>query len=397
MKKRLIAVGLCAAMGMSLAACGSSSSSIETSSSKSASSSSSAASSASSASKSSSKSEAASGDLTKVTLQLKWVQQAQFMGYYAAKELGIYEDFGLDVDIIPGGSVDVIDEVDSGRAQFGATWVSNMMSSVSNGANVMSVAQYSQDSGVLLTSLKDKVADGTKVSEGESVGNWGGGNEYEIQAYLSNLGLSTDYVTQDYDMQQLYDGDIKWASAMTYNELGLIYESGYTDDDINILSMEDEGVGMLEDCLIVDTEWASQNEDIVTAFIEASSLGWLWSIKNTTAAGSLVFNAEDTANTVSEYHQQYEASEIAKLVEGDIIDIDDPDTYVMIGYLDDDKYAQTYDILSKYVDVKNIDASSTYTSYFYDLITEDEVYLAALESIDDYVWDSDYEVLYEEA
>ena len=319
------------------------------------------------------------------------------MGYYAAKELGIYEDFGLDVDIIPGGSVDVIDEVDSGRAQFGATWVSNMMSSVSNGANVMSVAQYSQDSGVLLTSLKDKVADGTKVSEGESVGNWGGGNEYEIQAYLSNLGLSTDYVTQDYDMQQLYNGDIKWASAMTYNELGLIYESGYTDDDINILSMEDEGVGMLEDCLIVDTEWASQNEDIVTAFIEASSLGWLWSIKNTTAAGSLVFNAEDTANTVSEYHQQYEASEIAKLVEGDIIDIDDPDTYVMIGYLDDDKYAQTYDILSKYVDVKNIDASSTYTSYFYDLITEDEVYLAALESIDDYVWDSDYEVLYEEA
>ena len=143
--------------------------------------------------------------------------------------------------------------------------------------------------------------------------------------------------------------------------------------------------------------WASQNEDIVTAFIEASNLGWLWAIKNTTAAGSLVFNAEDTANTVSEYHQQYEASEIAKLVEGDIIDVDDPDTYVMIGYLDDDKYAQTYDILSKYVDVKNIEASSTYTSYFYDLITEDEVYLAALASIDDYVWDGDYEVLYEEA
>lgn len=118
------------------------------------------------------------------------------------------------------------------------------------------------------------MADPTVVSAGESTGNWGGGNEYEMQSYLASLGLPTDYVTEDYDMQQLFDGEILWSSAMTYNEMGLVLEAGYTMDDISVLYMEDEGFGMLEDCLIVDTEWAEANEDTVVAFLQASNLGW---------------------------------------------------------------------------------------------------------------------------
>ncbi len=335
-----------------------------------------------------------SAGLTPVTIQLKWVQQAQFMGYYAAKELGIYEQFGLDVTIVPGGSVDVIDEVDSGRAEFGVTWVSTAMSAISNGANIMAVAQYYQNSGMTLVSLDGTVADPTVVSEGEVTGNWGGGNEYEMQAYLASLGLSTDYVTEDYDMQQLFDGDITWSSAMTYNELGLVLEAGYTMDDINVLYMEGEGFGMLEDCLIVDTAWAEENEETVVAFIAASSLGWAWCLENDTAAGSLVFNAEDTANTVSEYHQQYEAAEVAKLVAGDIVTVGDRSSYSMIGYMDADKYQQTYDIFSMYVDVSNITAGSSYTTYFYELAIADERFQQALDNFDSYVWDGAYEVLY---
>ena len=335
------------------------------------------------------------GALIPVTIQLKWVQQAQFMGYYAAKELGIYEDFGLDVTIVPGGSVDVIDEVDSGRAQFGVSWVSTVMSAIANGANVMNVAQYYQNSGMTLVSLNGTVADPTVVSAGESTGNWGGGNEYEMQSYLASLGLPTDYVTEDYDMQQLFDGEILWSSAMTYNEMGLVLEAGYTMDDISVLYMEDEGFGMLEDCLIVDTEWAEANEDTVVAFLQASNLGWAWCLENPAAAGSLVFNAEDTANTVSEYHQQFEAGEVAKLVAGGIITVGDRSTYTMIGYLDAGKYQQTYDIFSEYVDISNITAASAYTTYFYDLAVADQAYLDALDSFDSYAWDGAYEVLYQ--
>lgn len=396
--RKWIAFLLSLLMALSLSACGSSGGSVTTGSaftSGSTPASGSAEADQSADADTSAESDADTGDLTPVTVQLKWVQQAQFMGYYAAKELGIYEDFGLDVTILPGGSVDVVDEVDSGRAQFGDVWTSTAMSAIANGASVMSVAQWYQNSGMTLVSMKDTVADPTKVSEGEVVGNWGGGNEYEMQAYLASLGLPIDYVTEDYDMQQLIDGELTWSSAMTYNEMGLLFEDGYTMDDLNVLYMEDEGFGMLEDCVIVDTAWAEENEDTVVAFLEATSLGWAWCMENTAAAGSLVFNAEDTANTVSEYHQQFEAAEVAKLIVGDTVTIGDRSTYSMLGYLDADKYAQTYDILSQYVDVSNIDATKCYTSYFYDLAVANEDFQAALDNFDAYTWDGTFEVLYE--
>ena len=389
--KKLIALLLSLAMAAALAACGSSAS---VSTGTAAASKSAAASSGQSAAQSSGETKS-DGELTPVTVQLKWVQQAQFMGYYAAKALGIYEDFGLDVTIVPGGSVDVVDEVDSGRAQFGDVWTSTAMSAIANGANVMSVAQWYQNSGMTLVSMKDTVADPTAVTSGEVVGNWGGGNEYEMQAYLASLGLSTDYVAEDYDMQQLIDGELTWSSAMTYNEMGLLFEGGYTADDLNVLYMEQEGFGMLEDCVIVDTAWAEENEDTVTACIEATALGWGWCLENTAAAGSLVFNAEDTANTVSEYHQQFEASEVAKLIVGDIVTVGDRSTYAKLGYLDAAKYEQTYDILSQYADVGNIDASKCYTTYFYDKAIADEKFQSALDGFDSYQWDGTFEVLYE--
>lgn len=396
--RKWIALCLSLLMALSLAACGSTGGSVSTGAGGASASGSTPASTSAEADQSAdaaTSEESGDGELTPVTVQLKWVQQAQFMGYYAAKELGIYEDFGLDVTILPGGSVDVVDEVDSGRAQFGDVWTSTAMSAIANGASVMSVAQWYQNSGMTLVSMKDTVADPTKVSEGEVVGNWGGGNEYEMQAYLASLGLPIDYVTEDYDMQQLIDGELTWSSAMTYNEMGLLFEDGYTPDDLNVLYMEDEGFGMLEDCLIVDTAWAEENEDTVVAFLEATSLGWAWCLENTAAAGSLVFNAEDTANTVSEYHQQFEAAEVAKLIVGDTVTIGDRSTYTMLGYLDADKYQQTYDILSQYVDVSNIDASKCYTSYFYDLAAADEKYQAALDNFDAYTWDGTFEVLYQ--
>lgn len=158
--KKLFAMLTCLAMMLSLAACGSGSSNVTTT-----------GGSSTAPETTSEKPEADKGTsdsgLIPVTIQLKWVQQAQFMGYYAAKELGIYEDYGLDVTIVPGGSTDVIDEVDSGRADFGVTWVSTAISAIANGANVISVAQYYQDSGMTLLSLKDTVKDPAAVNDGE--------------------------------------------------------------------------------------------------------------------------------------------------------------------------------------------------------------------------------------
>ena len=78
------------------------------------------------------------------------------------------------------------------------------------------------------------------------VGNWGLGNEYEIQALLTKYGLPTDYITMDFTMDQFDTDAVTLASAMTYNELGLVknsYDGGYSyGDTVGIIDMNNEGV-----------------------------------------------------------------------------------------------------------------------------------------------------------
>ena len=281
--------------------------------------------------------------LTKVTLQLKWLQQAQFMGYYAADALGFYEEEGLEVTILEGGTTSEIDAVEDGTAQFGTTWVSNLLASKASGSNLMAIAQIYQESGMTLVSLKDELGTTTTVTSGQSVGNWLSGNQYELQAYLAGLGLDTALISQNYDMTQLTSGSLDWASAMTYNELGLLLEDGYSLEDLNVIYMRDTEYAMLEDCLFVDADWAAENQETVEAFLRASIKGWAWACTNTDDAGTIVYEG---GQSVSEYHQQYMASEVAKLVV-DGITVTSSDLS-QIGYMDESAFETTRDILSQY-------------------------------------------------
>lgn len=293
-----------------------------------------------------------SGELTPVTLQLKWLRQSQFMGYYAADVLGFYEEEGLDVTIVEGGTTSEIDAVESGAAQFGTTWVSNLMPSIANGSSLMAIAQFYQDSGMTAVSLKTDtdIADGTTISAGESVGNWLGGNQYELQAYLASLNLDTELTSQSFDMNQLLSGSLDWASAMTYNELGLVLEAGYDLDDLNVIYMRDTDVSMMEDCLFVDANWAAENTETVEAFLRASIKGWAWACTHAELTGnlgndtgSLVYQAGDS---VSLYHQQYMATEVAKLVvDGTNVTSSNLNN---IGIMNENDFEVTRDILSNY-------------------------------------------------
>ena len=282
--------------------------------------------------------------LDKITLQLKWLPQSQFMGYYVAKEKGYYKDEGIDIDILPGGS-DIISEqnVNNGVADIGVTWVSSLMNYQAQGYKLQEIAQPFQKSGLLLVSKKDKNITSPKDLAGKKVGNWFGGNEYEVLALLSKYNLNKDkdlsLVQQDYTMDQIKEGSIDVASAMTYNELGLLLESGMKKDDLNIIDMNDENVAMLEDCLFVNPDWADKNKDLVVRFLRASIKGWQEACKDPEAAGKIVYNAD---SSVSLEHQTYMAKEVAKLVSPDGFDSS------KIGYMDMNAIKQTADFLKLY-------------------------------------------------
>ncbi len=306
-------------------------------------------------------------ELEKMTLQLKWLPQSQFMGYYVAKAKGYYEAEGIDLTILPGGS-DIIPEqqVYNGVADVGVTWVSSLLKYQSQGWELTQVGQVFQKSAMLLVS---KASTGIKTPAdlaGKKIGSWFGGNEYEIYALLEANGLDKDkdleLVQQDYTMNQLIGDEVDAASAMIYNEYGLLLESGLAESDLSVLNMNDAGVAMLEDCLFVNSEWIAKNEDLYVRFLRASIKGWAEASADPVAAGQVVF---DVDQSVSLEHQTYMAKEIAKLV---VPEGFDP---AKIGYIDMAAIQQTADLAFKYglLTEAAVISESTITSKYWELAT----------------------------
>jgi len=282
--------------------------------------------------------------LDKITLQLKWLPQSQFMGYYVAAQKGYYKAEGLDVTILPGGS-DIIPEqqVFNGVADIGVTWVSSLLKYQEKGWGFVEVAQPFQKSAMLLVSKAASAIKTPADLKGKKVGSWFGGNEYELYALIEAAGLNKDkdltLVQQDYTMDQVKSGAVDAASAMTYNEYGLLLEAGFKPADLNVLDMNTYNVAMLEDNLFVTAKWAKANSDKLVRFLRASIKGWADAAKDPEAAGKAVFAAD---KSVSLAHQTYMAKEVAKLV---VPAGFDP---AKIGYIDPKAFQQTADFALKY-------------------------------------------------
>ncbi len=262
---------------------------------------------------------------TPVKLQLQWFTQAQFAGYYAAQDQGFYADHCLDVTIMEG-AVDITPQtvLADGQADFAISWVSKALASREGGANIVNIAQIFQRSGTLQVSFKDKNITGAADFKGKKIGNWGWGNEFEIFAALTKAGLDpakdVTLVQQQFDMAGLLSGDIDAAEAMTYNEYAQVLEAKnpatgalYTADDFNVVSYEDEGVGMLQDAIWAD---GSRLEDpayveTATKFVAASIQGWAFCRDNVSACRDIVVSK---GSKLGASHQLWQMNEINKLI-----------------------------------------------------------------------------------
>ncbi len=264
-------------------------------------------------------------ELTPVKLQLQWFTQAQFAGYYAAQDQGFYEAMCLDVTILEG-AVDIAPHVvlANGESDFAISWVSKALAGREGGANIVDIAQIFQRSGTLQVSFKDKNITSAADFAGKKIGNWGFGNEFEIFAALTKAGLDpakdVTLVQQQFDMAGLLSGDIDAAEAMTYNEYAQVLEAInpdtgalYTADDFNVVSYEDEGVGMLQDAIWADGSRLSDPAyvDTATKFVAASIQGWAFCRDNTQACTDIVVAK---GSKLGASHQLWQMNEVNKLI-----------------------------------------------------------------------------------
>ncbi|SMH36308.1 NitT/TauT family transport system substrate-binding protein [Rathayibacter oskolensis] len=287
-----------------------------------------------------------SGDLAPVTLQLQWVAQAQFAGYYAAVDQGYYEDEGLDVTIAEGGG-DIVpqDVLASGDADYAISWVPKVLGSIEQGANITDVAQIFERSATTQISFKDKDITSPADLSGKKVGSWGYGNEWELFAGMQKDGVDLDdisLVTQLFDMNGFLAGDIDAAQAMTYNEYAQVLETVnpdtgelYQPDDLNVINWNDVGTAMLQDAIWADADKLESDEayaDQTVAFIKASIKGWIYAKDNPEEAADIVTAAGSTLGTS---HQLWMTNEVNKLIW--------PSTNG-VGMIDEAAWQQTVDI-----------------------------------------------------
>jgi len=209
------------------------------------------------------------------------------------------------------------------------------------------------------------------------VGNWGLGNEYEVLALLTKYDLPTAYLSQAFDMDGFDDDSILLASAMTYNELGLVknsYDGGYGyGEDVSFIDMNDEGVAMLEDNLFTKAEFAAENPETVKAFIYASMKGWEYACAYPEEAAEIVFNY---GSSVSPEHQAYMASEVKKLVETDT----EGNMVTSYGKIDEDAMAQTLALAKTYIKLEDSVAAEALEAMELDDIRDSSYYEEAMGS-----------------
>lgn len=263
------------------------------------------------------------GELTPVTLQLQWLTQAQFAGYYAALDQGYYADEGLDVEIVPsGGDVVPQDALAAGDADYAIAWVPKVLGSIEQGAQVTHVAQVFERSATLQVAFADSGIETVADLAGKKVGSWGYGNEWELFAGLNQAGVQDfELVTQAFDMLGLLNGDIDAAQAMTYNEYAQLLETVdpdtgelYQPEDFTVIDWNDEGVAMLQDAVWADAQRLADDEeyqDTTVKFLKASLKGWVYARDNPQEAADIVTAAGSTLGTS---HQLWMTNEVNRLI-----------------------------------------------------------------------------------
>jgi NitT/TauT family transport system substrate-binding protein len=263
----------------------------------------------------------------KVTLQLKWVTQAQFAGYYAAKAKGYYAKLGLDVNIKVGGpniTPEVV--VASGGAQFGIDWQGSLLSTRDKGGDIINIGQVFTRSGTTELTWKSSGLNSFCKLKRKTVGVWIGGNEFEQYAALRKCGVDpfkksqVKIFAQPFDMTAFLKHQIDAASAMTYNELAQVLEQKnpktgklYKLSDLNVFKYENLGTGMLQDAIFVRGSWIKdkKNQDIARRFLQASFQGWIYCRDHLQDCVNIVLQ---NGPTLGHGHQTWQMNEVNKLI-----------------------------------------------------------------------------------
>jgi NitT/TauT family transport system substrate-binding protein len=280
--------------------------------------------------------------LMPVSLQLQWVTQAQFAGYYVALDKGWYREEGIDLTIKPGGPDMVpVDLVAAGTRDFGTTLLADLCVAIQRGSPVISIGQIQQANGIILIAKKSSGIKHPKDFVGKRVGVWLGSWEAQFNALLAKEKIDSQdvkVVSQGWSMEPFIKDDLDVASAMIYNEYHVVLESGMKPDDLNIIDYTDYALGFPGDVLFTSHRMIEKHAGMCVRVLRASLRGWQYAIDHPEEAADIVLK-HDESGVQTRLHQLSMMKEMTELIRV---------TGRPLGYTDQATVQRMIDVLLRY-------------------------------------------------
>lgn len=255
--------------------------------------------------------------LPKLTFTPHWLPQAQFAGYYVAKEKGFYENKGIDVTIKhPSASVMATEKLMNEEADIISLFLITAIAAKENGADLVNIGQLSQHSALLFVSKKEKGVKEIENLEGRKIGIWESGFDEIPKAMINRYELNVDWVPILSSVNLFLIGGIDAMTVMWYNEYDQIINSGVNADELCTIFFKDHGFDIPEDGIYCLNKTFLQRKGDLKKFVEATIEGWEYARDNKEETLEIVLDImrKEYAPT-NKAHQSWMLDRMLELVE----------------------------------------------------------------------------------
>lgn len=206
----------------------------------------------------------------------QWTAQAQFAGYYVAKEKGFYKQAGLDVDIVhPSITQPAISRVRNNESQATTLTLCQAMEIIDDGIPVVNILQTSMNTSLVLVSRKD--VDPLK-QPGMKVGIWSTGFGQLAICMSIKEHLNYEWVRFASNVNLFVSGAIDATLVMSYNEYYQLAQAGVKLTERNVYRFSNHDYNVQEDGLYMTRAYYDEHRDEARRFAQASKKGWEWAV-----------------------------------------------------------------------------------------------------------------------
>ena len=206
----------------------------------------------------------------------QWTAQAQFAGYYVAKEKGFYKQAGLDVDIVhPSITQPAISRVRNNESQATTLGLCQALEVIDDGIPMVNILQTSMNTSLVLVSRKD--VDPLK-QPGMKVGIWSTGFGQLAICMSIKEHLNYEWVRFASNVNLFVSGAIDATLAMSYNEYYQLAQAGVKLTERNVYRFSNHDYNVQEDGLYMTRAYYDEHRDEARRFAQASKKGWEWAV-----------------------------------------------------------------------------------------------------------------------